>query len=191
MFAALLDTSALWPSTRRDFLLSLAVEGIYRPLWSSAILEELRESEVLKFVRAGELTEVARSRADHLVEQMRIAFDDAEVTGWEALEGSFELPDPNDEHVVAAALLGGAGAIVTSNLRDFPRDRVPARIDVLSPAEFAASTVSIDPLAAQRALGQMSDRRGRHGPPQSTAEILTVLVERYGMREVGELLDPA
>lgn len=56
---------------------------------------------------------------------------DAMVTGWEPLEGTFSLPDPDDEHVVAAAVVGGTGVIVTLNRKDFPRDRVPGHIQVI------------------------------------------------------------
>ena len=127
MFAALLDTSVLWPSLQRDFLLSLAVEGLYRPLWSSAILDELQLHEVQKLVGRGEDPDAAATRAQHLIDQMTTAFDDALVENWEPLDGTFGLPDPDDEHVVAAALVGGAGVIVTSNLKDFPLQRILIR----------------------------------------------------------------
>jgi hypothetical protein len=94
MFAALLDTSVLWPSLQRDFLLSLAIEGMYRPLWSSAILAELEYHETHKLVDRGQQPLVAASRARHLIDQMTTAFDDALVENWEPHEGAFGLPIP-------------------------------------------------------------------------------------------------
>jgi len=122
MFAALLDTCVLWPSLQRDVLLSFAIEGIYRPVWSSAILDELEYREEKKLVeRDGVDTAVARSRAVRLIAMMRPAFDDTEVLGWEALDGTFGLPDVDDEHVVAAAVVAGAGvdpAVIGPELGD-------------------------------------------------------------------------
>lgn len=90
MFTALLDASVLWPSTQRDFLLSLAVEKMYRPIWSGAILAELEFHEAAKLRRRGVPADEARSRAEHLGGQMRHAFDDAELTAgraWRAAMG--------------------------------------------------------------------------------------------------------
>ncbi|MDP9799582.1 hypothetical protein J2S43_008094 [Catenuloplanes nepalensis] len=127
MFTAALDTCVLWPSMQRDFLLSLAVEGMYRPTWSSVAMEELEYHEARKLQRRqGMRTSQADGRAAALIAQMRPHFGDAEIFGFEALEGTFDLPDPDDEHVVAAAVLAGAGVIVTSNIKDFPGDRIPA-----------------------------------------------------------------
>src|ERR1700756_4819382 len=130
MFAALLDTSVLWPSLQRDFLLSLAIEGMYRPLWSSTILAELEYTETPNLMDRCEQPDVAAMRARHLIEQMTAAFDDALVENSEPHEGTFGLPDPDDEHVVAAAVVG-AGAIVTENLRDFPLAKIPPHIKLL------------------------------------------------------------
>ncbi len=126
-----------------DFLLSLAIEGLYRPVWSGVVLAELEYEEAAKLVTRGSDPTVAKRRACHLVAQMRSAFDDALVVGWEGLEGSYGLPDPDDEHVVAAAVVANAGVIVTENLKDFPVDCLPVALDVVRPDQFATSTVAI------------------------------------------------
>lgn len=181
MFAALLDTCVLWPSLQRDFLLSLAVEGMYRPLWSAAILEELKEHETRKLIRRGEEQAKAAARTQHLLDQMRLRFDDAEVRGWEGLDGTYGLPDPDDEHVVAAAVVGGAGAIVTHNTKDFPADRMPAGLKVMEPADFAYDTVALDAARALSAVERIAARSGQHGYRRTPTEVLDLLVARYHM----------
>lgn len=182
MFTALLDTCVLWPSLQRDLLLSLAVEGLYRPVWSSAILEELEYHEGRKLAGVGVAPGEADHRAARLVATMRTAFDDAEVTGWEPLEGSYGLIDPDDEHVVAAAVVAGAGALVTSNLKHFPADKVPATVTVITPAQFAQDTVSIAPGRAVAAVEAIAGRSGSAGrPSRSVEDIFNHLEDAYQM----------
>lgn len=128
------------------------VPGADRPVWSAAILAELGFHEAGKLLRRGAAGPDAERRAGELVDRMRTAFDDAEVSGREPLEGTVALPDPDDEHGVAAAVIARAAAIVTANLKDIPAARLPADLQVLGPAQFAASTVDVDPVAAVRAV---------------------------------------
>lgn len=186
VFSAVLDTCTLWPSLQRDVLLSFAVEGIYRPLWSDAILTELELTERDKLVRRGEPVDAAERRAAALIAAMRTAFDDACVTGWEPLDGTLGLPDPDDEHVLAAAIVGGAGAIVTENLKHFRVAATPPNIHVLTPAEFASDTVAVDPGRALQAVTAVSARVAR--PRMEIDTILGELKRRYGWDDAVELL---
>jgi predicted nucleic acid-binding protein len=120
MFSALLDTCVLVPSRARDVLLEIASTGAYRPLWSSEILDELERTLRTLLGKRGISPEETDAYLTRLVRQMKTAFPDAPVTGWERLVPTIELPDPEDRHVVAAALAGRADVIVTDNLADFP-----------------------------------------------------------------------
>ena len=113
-FSVFLDTCVLVPIDAADLLMRLAVEDCYRPLWSQAVLDELRRT-VLK-VHPG----IGDAKIERRIDQMNATFEDALVTGWEALVPGIELPDPDDRHIVAAAVRGRADLIVTENLRDFP-----------------------------------------------------------------------
>ncbi|WP_448655585.1 PIN domain-containing protein [Microbacterium lacticum] len=181
----------LWPSLQRDLLLSLAIEGTYRPTWSSAILDELQFHEEAKLVKRGMPVAEAARRAATLIAAMRREFADAEVDGWQPLEGTFGLPDADDEHVLAAAVIAGAGAIVTENLKDFPADRIPPGIQVLSAREFAKNTVALNPRLALAAVHEIASRSGRYGATLAVGEILETLRDRYGMIEAVDMMTEA
>ena len=113
-FTVVLDACVLVPVTAADTLLRLAEREMYRPVWSERILEEAKRAiERLH-------PELSAAQIDHRFGSMNKAFENASVSGWESLEGSIVLPDENDRHVVACALVAGADAIVTNNIRDFP-----------------------------------------------------------------------
>lgn len=165
MFTALLDACVLWPNMRRNFLLALAIEHSYRPIWSEALLDEVEAQEITKLIKRGIPPEEAQLKGTVLVDGMRKAFPDALVAGWEHLEGSFGLPDVDDEHVVAAAVIGGSGAIVTENLKDFPREKVPASIDLVDAAQFAFNCISANPLHGLAAATSIVQHSGTAGSP--------------------------
>lgn len=120
MFSALLDACTLVPSLKRDVLLEVAERTVYRPLWSAEILDETGRAILRINDKLGKPTDVTTSYVRRLLAQMNRAFPDALVTGWEPLVSTIDLPDPNDRHVVAAAVIGRADVIVTENRKDFP-----------------------------------------------------------------------
>src|SRR5947207_14651444 len=95
---ALYDSCVLYPAPLRDLLVRLAGTGIFRARWTNDIHEEWIHS-VLE--RRADLT---RTRLERTRDLMNDYILDSLVTGYEHRIPSIILPDPNDRHVVAAAI---------------------------------------------------------------------------------------
>jgi predicted nucleic acid-binding protein len=91
----------------------LAMSGLFRARWSPDIHREWMAAVADKHGIDIAALEPRR-------EAMDASVLDSCVTGYESLIPLLTLPDPNDRHVLAAAIRCGADAIVTFNERDFP-----------------------------------------------------------------------
>lgn len=189
MYRAVLDTCALVPSLQRHFLLQLATEEAYAPVWGSGILFEL--DYVLAGLHAKRGISDSESRRQHLFEQLKRAFPGAEVQAPKARDYSYGLDDPDDGHVAHAAIIGKADAIVTDDRRagfGAARVLVEAGIETVHPDQFAANTVSAHPHAGVLALQEMSSRQAN--PAQTPEQVLTLLVTPHNMTKVAEIVLP-
>lgn len=179
-YTAVLDACVLHPGFVRGALLWCAAERLFRPLWSAQILDEWQRSLERKFPDAWPEQLAAQRRL------MEAQFEDAMVTGHEPLIEALTLPDPDDRHVLAAAITGHADAIVTANLKDFPKD-VIARfsVEVIHPDDFLVNAIDLD---TQRALTAL--RRHREALSQSTPTSADYLIrlERCGMIQTHQRL---
>lgn len=72
-------------------------------------------------------------------DRIKNVLPDADVANYQALIPSLTLPDPDDRHVLAAAVAGKASVIGTWNLKDFPAaDLQPYGVTCTSPDDFLA-----------------------------------------------------
>lgn len=175
---ALLDACVLYPSVLREVLLGAARANLFTPLWSARILEEWARA-------AAKLGPAQETLARGDVALSRAAFPRAEVPADLGLEARLWLPDPNDIHVLAAAIRGGADAIVTYNAGDFPRGVLAE--EGLSRLDPDAFLLSLDraPIAsvAQVVKAKAETLSGEDWP-------LRKLLKKAGLPRLGKALDP-
>lgn len=102
------------------------------------------------------------------------AVPDCLVGGYQPLVEGLELPDPDDRHVLAAAIRARAQVIVTANLRDFPEGSLePYGVEAQAPDEFVLDLLSLSPEAVETALRQQAgDLRS---PAQTVGQLLDTL----------------
>lgn len=105
---------------------------------------------------------------------------------YKALMPALELPDPDDRHVLAAAIFSQASAIVTFNLADFPAEVLKRfNIEAQHPDDFVFHQLGLHDasvlISAQRC------RKRLRNPPLSATDYLDVLERQALPRTVTEL----
>ncbi len=178
-YTVILDAAVLYPNLLRDILLQLATEGLFHARWTKDINEEWQRNLVK------DRPDIAE-KLPKLVERMCDAVPDWEVYGYESLIDSLNLPDVDDRHVLAAAIVGHADAIVTPNLKDFPEDELQQYgIEVQHPDEFIMNQLELSATQALSALRQVRQRRKK--PPLSVEEMISY-AEKTGLAQVAQAM---
>lgn len=167
-FTVIFDACVLYPAPLRDVLMELSVEGIFRPRWTNQI-----HAEWTQHVLAN-LPHIHPKTLAHTRDLINQAVPDCLVTGYETLIAGLALPDPDDRHVLAAAIVARAGAIVTFNTRDFPDAILEAYgLEAQHPDDFLVYQFDLAQAAVCTAIKRLRARIKR--PPMTTTEYLACL----------------
>jgi predicted nucleic acid-binding protein len=177
---AVYDANVLYPASLRDFLIRLARSGLVGARWSDQIHDEWIRNLL---INRPDLTPEQLERTRHL---MDAAVPGAVVEGYEKHIPDLTLPDPDDRHVLAAAIEAEAEVIVTFNTADFPRLAVAQYgIDVRRPDAFVLDLAERHPedlYAVARA-----HRSALRNPPMTVEQYLDQL-GRAGLKRTAEHL---
>jgi predicted nucleic acid-binding protein len=167
-FTVVYDACVLYPAPLRDLLMRLALADLFRAKWTDAIHEEWI-TNVLK-----DRPDLTRAQLERTRTLMNANVRDCLVDGYQHLIPCIELPDPNDRHVVAAAIHARADAIVTFNLKDFPPAVLSSlRLEVQHPDDFIRHQIDLDTAAVLVAVQR--HRATLRTPPKTAVEYLETL----------------
>jgi predicted nucleic acid-binding protein len=119
--------------------MELASMGLFRARWTDQIHEEWI-SALLRNRPDLEQAKLERTR-----DLMNAHVLDCLVTEYEDLIASISCPDPNDRHIIAAAIKGKRAAIITFNLPHFPSEELRKYdIEAQHPDEFLHHQFGLD-----------------------------------------------
>lgn len=179
-FVVVYDACVLYPAPIRDLFIRLAQAGTVRARWTDQILDECFDN-----IRENR-PDLSAENLDRTRRLMIHAVRDCLITGYEGIIPALNLPDPDDRHVLAAAIRANAQAIVTFNLKDFPED-VLAEYDIepKHPDDFLLETIDL----AQGAVIQVIAEQAAacRAPPKTIPQVLDTLHEQRLVQSVALL----
>lgn len=179
-FIVLYDACVLYPAPLRDLLIRIAEAGIVRARWTEEILDECFRN-ILKDRKDLSPAKLAKTR-----ELMRKALPDCLVSEYDQLIPALKLPDPDDRHVLAAAIKAGAQVIVTSNLKDFPMKSLkPYNIEAVHPDDFVLDAIDL----AQGVVTEVVREQAASlkNPPKTVGQLLETLSAQGLVQSVAKL----
>lgn len=179
-YSVLFDANVLYPAPMRDALMQLAVTDLFKAKWTADIHREWIEA-LLRNEPHRDRTALERTR--DLMDQ---ATRDCLVTGYESLIPALTLPDEDDRHVLAAAIVGRCDAIVTQNLKHFPAEALaPYGIETQHPDDFFCNQLFLAPGVVSSALRKARERL--KNPPYSAEDYLSILTQQGLVATAAEL----
>jgi len=170
-YTVIYDACVMYPAPLRSLLMYLALSGRFRARWSETIHQEWMRN------LQADRPDLPPGAAVRVRELMDRHVPGALVTGFESLIPGITLPDPNDRHVVAAAIQTRAEAIVTFNLKDFPdQDLLPFGVRAIHPDDFITDLMELHIGAVLEAVRR--HRASLKKPPFSAHEYLDCLLKQ-------------
>lgn len=170
-FTVIYDACVLYPALLRNVLLQLATTRLFRARWTEMIHEEWMRGLLAR------RTDLTREQLDRTRQAMDRAVPDCLVSGYEPLVDGLTLPDPDDRHVLAAAIRCNADAIITANVDDFPEKALAQYgIEAQHPDEFILHLFDLDEAAVVASVKAVRDRL--RNPPMGAAELIASIQSR-------------
>jgi hypothetical protein len=167
-FIALYDSCVLYPAPLRDLLMHMALTDLYRAKWTNAIHDEWIRT-VLE-----NRPDLTRQQLEHTRNLMNANVRDCLVEGYEKLIPALSLPDPNDRHVLAAAIRSSSSIVVTYNLKDFPAKTTKKfGIEAQHPDEFLGHLIGLSSEIVCGAIRRL--RLNLKNPPIDAEKYLEIL----------------
>lgn len=179
-YIVLYDSCVLYPAPLRDLLMHLALTDLFHAKWTNTIHEEWMRNVLAN------RKDLTREQLNRTRDLMNLHVRDCLVIDYEEIISTLSLPDPNDHHVLAAAITVSASTMVTYNLKDFPSTIVNKYgVEAQHPDEFVAQLIDQAPGIVCTSIKRL--RSSLKNPPINAENYLNTLERQSLPQTVSKL----
>lgn len=179
-WVAVFDACTLYPFHLRNVIVQSAVDRLVEARWTDAIHDEW----IRHLTANSPAIPIGRLQVTRRL--MNDALPMAMVNDYEEHIPKLTLPDPNDRHVVAAAITTKASLILTWNLRHFPENELKKfGLRKMTPDTFLCSLFDKVP---DLALGSLANARRNLSKTRASASDFIRILESQKLVQLAKLV---